>query len=1837
MLLALFLSGAVASISAQTDFAPGEIMFTGYDSDEPDAFSIVLLSDVVSGTDIYITDRGWSNSTGFRVDNFGEGTIKFSFTEDYTCGAEFIFLKNTTPTPDVWVARDINGNIEGTITVESGSDANGPVLGTLGDQLFIYQLPTPTAGNQGSFICMIQMNNDLFGGVDTDEESVIPSGLADDEVVRFNSESDNAEYNCNVIIGTPATLQAAITNANASGGLLLDNENNWTESNFYLTLNGCGMCCGIDAPTLDAPSAVSVNEVFTIEINGSLANGEVWELYTTGCGVGTPSQTTASSSFTVTAPSTEGIVTYYVVSTEDTDCDPNCGQIEVSVCTSTNNMNTCTDCFADPAVCGDCLLPPAADNPDLDSGCYAIKLIFILDESGSIFSPVNYSDSVENGVLAFLDALNGQDIQMALIEFGSTANLVTNYTTINNFLIQNMEGYFNNSSFNGYIYNSSGATNWHDAMVEVDNLEPADIIIFFTDGVPTTYNGDICSPFGVSTHTPDIVNPVKLANKIKSEDSHMFMLGVGSGIDEENLQYMSGLKEYSAGINTIGNSDYSIGNFGDLADDLADFVNELCVTPLVFDKQLLGAVCDGVQQFMFIMHNPGEESAATAIQVIDTFPSGYTNIVYNGPPNIKLCIGSACANQGQPQPDNAFIWSKNSLPPGGSDTLILSVDVLPTGDHTNIGWAQGSNTNLVSDTVSGDLISDDLPPVVTCPADVTVECSDNTLPAGTGSATGTDPDGSTPDVTYDDVIIDGPCTGEFTIERTWVATDGCFNTDTCLQIIFAEDNTAPVLDCPGDVTIECGEDPSPENTGELLATDNCDPLPVITYADVTVSASCGLTIERTWTAEDDCGNSSTCLQVIVIDDTEGPGITCPANVTISCTESTLPANTGGSATATDSCDPSPEIDYADNVAAGMCTQEMIITRTWIATDACGNTTTCNQLIHITDTQDPAITCPADVTIECSESTLPANTGMASSTDNCDPSPVMTFTNSTTPGACAQEYTITRTWTATDACGNNSMCIQLITVVDNTPPVITCPSNVTIACTDSTLPSGTGSAGLSDTCDPAAFLTYTDVTIAGGCLHAYSIERTWIAEDDCGNSSACTQIIFVEDSTDPDLTCPPNVTIECTSSTLPENTGTATSMDNCDPSPFVEYADVTVAGSCGQAYTITRTWTSTDTCGNETICTQTITIVDTTPPVITCPADITIECTDSTLPDSTGVAGATDACDPAPELDYNDATFSGPSPDGYTIERTWTSTDSCGNSSTCLQIIIVENPVDPEITGFEFDTICSGESVTLTAEEQGFPNTTYDWIFGSGASPASGMGIGPHMPVYVYNATNGSTGALVVLTVSVEGCASVTDTVANIHVNAIPNPAIDAPTSNLCYFKFRSFKPLEAEMAGFDYEWDFGPGASLPPTNGYGPHNVKYSTTGTKTVRLIVHSNEAGASCADTGFLTFNVISCPGNITGRVRRPDGTGIGGVNVRLYRDDDLDGQPDGTFIRSVFTTSTGLYSIVNLVPGQYVIGQVDLPNYYSVMDLDETNDNDTIVPSDPNDNLIPVTLEPSEVDADNVFVDAVSPGIINGYVFEDHNNNGLPEAGEGIAGVSIQLHTDVDQDGTADPGGLVAETITSSIGFYVFSEVENADYVLTEMQPAGYNNVKDIDLTEDGDVVPNTNMTNDTLPVTIANGETDSHNFFKESTTCGQFVTNTNDSGPGSLRYILDCTASGDTIGFHSNLANQVIHLTSERIVFDKEIYLHSTLSPRVRIHSDIPGAFLISPGYLVEFKNINFTSGLSGHPGAAFENYGMLILWDSNILKNALLLPGNTLIYNGNEGMLTAKGIIQIELD
>ena len=113
--------------------------------------------------------------------------------------------------------------------------------------------------------------------------------------------------------------------------------------------------------------------------------------------------------------------------------------------------------------------------------------------------------------------------------------------------------------------------------------------------------------------------------------------------------------------------------------------------------------------------------------------------------------------------------------------------------------------------------------------------------------------------------------------------------------------------------------------------------------------------------------------------------------------------------------------------------------------------------NVDDTTPPVIFCPPSAVVECSASTLPnsTNPGMATATDNCDVMPTVTFSDVTVaiPGACAQEYTIIRTWTATDDCANSAMCTQTITVDDSTPPPITCPANLIIDCTESTAPAG----------------------------------------------------------------------------------------------------------------------------------------------------------------------------------------------------------------------------------------------------------------------------------------------------------------------------------------------------------------------------------------------------------------------------------------------------------------------------------------------------------------------------------------------------------------------------------------------------------------------------------------------------------------------------------------------------------------------------------------------------------------------------------------------------------------
>src|SRR5207253_5639194 len=195
----------------------------------------------------------------------------------------------------------------------------------------------------------------------------------------------------------------------------------------------------------------------------------------------------------------------------------------------------------------------------------------------------------------------------------------------------------------------------------------------------------------------------------------------------------------------------------------------------------------------------------------------------------------------------------------------------------------------------------------------------------------------------------------------------------------------------------------------------------------------------------------------------------------------------------------------------------------------------------------------------------------------------------------------------------------------------------------------------------------------GCTE--TIGRTWTATDACGNSASCVQTITVRDTTKPSLTCPPDLVLECPADTSTSATGVATAQDTCSQ-VTVRYSD-SVSNGCSGTSVILRTWTASDQCSNSISCVQKITVRDITKPTITCPPDLVLECPADTTTNNTGVARAQDTCSQV-SIRYSDTVTNNCS-GTRVIARTWTATDACSNSTSCVQIITVRDITKPSVT------------------------------------------------------------------------------------------------------------------------------------------------------------------------------------------------------------------------------------------------------------------------------------------------------------------------------------------------------------------------------------------------------------------------------------------------------------------------------------------------------------------------------------------------------------------------------
>jgi len=210
-ILILILLLAYGFAYGQTTLVPGDIAITGFNSDNPDEITFVLLRDISNTTSIKFTDNGWINSGSFRAN---EGIIEWTAASDLPCGTEIIITDNSP------------------FSASTGNVTDSPLLqlsATGGDQILAYQGAEATP----SFIYAINFDSTGWSDATTANTTAIPIGLSDGINAVNLGEIDNANYDCTSISGQGSIL-AGIS---ASG--------NWNLNNTrIITIGGCSYSCG---------------------------------------------------------------------------------------------------------------------------------------------------------------------------------------------------------------------------------------------------------------------------------------------------------------------------------------------------------------------------------------------------------------------------------------------------------------------------------------------------------------------------------------------------------------------------------------------------------------------------------------------------------------------------------------------------------------------------------------------------------------------------------------------------------------------------------------------------------------------------------------------------------------------------------------------------------------------------------------------------------------------------------------------------------------------------------------------------------------------------------------------------------------------------------------------------------------------------------------------------------------------------------------------------------------------------------------------------------------------------------------------------------------------------------------------------------------------------------------------------------------------------------------------------------------------------------------------------------------------------------------------------------
>ena len=595
-----------------------------------------------------------------------------------------------------------------------------------------------------------------------------------------------------------------------------------------------------------------------------------------------------------------------------------------------------------------------------------------------------------------------------------------------------------------------------------------------------------------------------------------------------------------------------------------------------------------------------------------------------------------------------------------------------------ISDAQGCSGSLIRHWIATDACgntstydqeitySDNTPPVIVAyPDDMTAGCDQ--VPAADTDLIVFEDNCSDATTSFADVLIPGGCPGGYNIERTYTVTDACGNSVSVMQTIFVVDELAPILyGVPADTVLICGDELP---YSETFATDNCsnqDDI-ILSVEDQLISTSCGSTLQRIYSASDACGNTTSIVQEITYIDNAAPVfVSVPEEVTIYCGEETILEEP----VAEDDC--SVVTITEEQYTIGGCGNSYV--RIFTATDGCGNWSTAEQVVNVIDETAPTFdNVPQTILLSCGDDAPEAD---AVANDACG-NVVMSSTDEVQTFGCG--YQIMRVYTATDECGNSADFVQIIVFEDNDGPVfLATPENLTLSCGDE-IPAAE-ELQATDVCSEPSEITYEENIEQGDCAGSYILSRFYTATDLCGNTTTIVQTITFTDTAAPVFE-PFPAQIELPCGGLDDIAVTAT--DNCAGDVVISFQDSNTSGTgCG---VIQRIYTATDACGNVAIAEQTIVFGDQVAPEFTAfPADGDVAC-DAVTPTEEVSIDYIDDCSNV-TVSWIEEIVPGDCENSYTLIRTCTLSDACGNETTASYVLNVSDTEAPQIIGVSGDLI-----------------------------------------------------------------------------------------------------------------------------------------------------------------------------------------------------------------------------------------------------------------------------------------------------------------------------------------------------------------------------------------------------------------------------------------------------------------------------------------------------------------------------------------------------------------------